>query len=250
MTFIRKLVADMGTKFGNHAEVKTFHAYCKKVLHAQNGKVEIAPFLTKLIEKDAELLANNLSHFDARFQTLDEASPQIAFHLKRGDYYEAVGFDDSVYRLYKMLQRDAEILPAFDQIVIDEFQDFHQLEVAFIHELSKKGDILIVGDDDQAVLKNLNCHFAADVHKSLSAQPTTSFSAPNRKAISKIAFQKIMNAIWTTKNLTASSIQKLFWQIARLPPSLQNMFIRKLQRLIRRTSLNQMRKVANTPLFW
>src|ERR1035437_4027395 len=60
MTFIRKLVADMGTKLSANAEVKTFHAYCKKILHAQNGKVEIAPFLTKVIEKDAHLLAANL----------------------------------------------------------------------------------------------------------------------------------------------------------------------------------------------
>lgn len=173
MTFIRKLVADMGTKLSANAEVKTFHAYCKKILHAQNGKVEIAPFLTKVIEKDAHLLAANLSYFDAKFQILDETGPEIAFHLKRGDYYDAVGFDDSVYRLYKMLQSDLDILPAFDQIVIDEFQDFHPLEVAFIHELSKKGDILIVGDDDQAVYDGRNAspdhlraiHQSADFEK-------------------------------------------------------------------------------------
>ncbi len=40
--------------------------------------------------------------------------------------------------------------------MIDEFQDFNLLEVAFINELSKKGDILIVGDDDQAVYDNRN----------------------------------------------------------------------------------------------
>lgn len=173
MTFIRKLVDDLGTKLGDHAEVKTFHAYCKKILHAKNGKVEIAPFLTKVIEKDAELLEQGLSNFDAAFQMLDEDGPKIPFHLKRGDYYDAVGFDDSVYRLYKMLQRDPEILPAFDQIVIDEFQDFHPLEVAFIHVLSKKGDILIVGDDDQAIYDGRNAspthlraiHQSADFEK-------------------------------------------------------------------------------------
>jgi superfamily I DNA/RNA helicase len=151
MTFIRKLVADMGAKLGASAEVKTFHAYCKKILHGQNGKVELAPFLTKVIEKDAEILENGLSQFDSKFQTLNEGSSALIFHLERGNYYEAVGFDDSVYRLYKTLQADPDVLPSFDQIVIDEFQDFHQLEVAFIEELSKKGDILIVGDDDQAV---------------------------------------------------------------------------------------------------
>jgi superfamily I DNA/RNA helicase len=155
MTFIKKLIADMESKLPD-AEVKTFHAYCKKILHAQNGKVEIAPFLTKIIERDGELLENHLSGFTAKFQTLDEDAKEIEFHLNRGDYYDAVGFDDAVYRLYKMLQENPDVLPAFDQIVIDEYQDFHQLEVAFIDELSKKGDILIVGDDDQAVYDRRN----------------------------------------------------------------------------------------------
>ena len=156
LTFIRKLAAEMETALGENADAKTFHSYCKRILHTQNGKVEIAPFLTKLVEKDAELLGRELSDFDAKFQTLDEASPEVGFHIKRGDYYDAVGFDDSVYRLYKLIQNDSDVLPSFDQIVIDEFQDFNPLEVAFISELSKKGDILIVGDDDQAVYDNRN----------------------------------------------------------------------------------------------
>ncbi len=93
MTFIRKLVSDMEPRLACYAEVKTFHAYCKKILHAQNGRVEIAPFLTKVIESDALLLDKHLSDFDSKFQTLEEDSPEIAFHLARGDYYEAVGFD-------------------------------------------------------------------------------------------------------------------------------------------------------------
>jgi superfamily I DNA/RNA helicase len=151
MTFINKLVVDMETKFGAHAEVRTFHKYCKKILHAQRGKVEIAPYLTKIIEKDAALLGRGLSDFDSKFQILDETSPELAFHLKRGDYYQVVGFDDSVFRLYKIIQCNPDVLPLFDQIVVDEFQDFNPLEVAFIKELSKKGDVLVVGDDDQAV---------------------------------------------------------------------------------------------------
>lgn len=151
MTFIRKLVADMEASLAENAEVKTFHAYCKKILHAQNGRVELVPYLTKVIEKDAELLGKSLTDFDAKMRALREDSPEVGFYLKRGDYYEVVGFDDSVYRLYKEIQTDPSILPEFDQIVIDEFQDFNPLEVAFIKELEKKGRILIVGDDDQAV---------------------------------------------------------------------------------------------------
>jgi superfamily I DNA/RNA helicase len=63
--------------------------------------------------------------------------------------------------MWRELQRDPEILSNFDQILIDEFQDFNPLEVAFIDELEKKGNILIVGDDDQAVY---NSRFSTPHH--------------------------------------------------------------------------------------
>ena len=100
MTFIRMLVNDMDSTFGDLAEVKTFHAFCKKILHEQNGKVELIPFLTKIIEEDAKFLELWLNDFDQKFQMLDEQSSEVSFYLKRGDYYDAVSFNDSVYRLY------------------------------------------------------------------------------------------------------------------------------------------------------
>jgi superfamily I DNA/RNA helicase len=156
LTFIRMLTSDMFNTFGDLAEVKTFHAFCKKVLHEKNGRVDIYPFLTKIIEEDAKYLKKQLNNFDNKFQLLEEDGEEIKFYLKRGDYYEAVSFNDSVYRLLKLLQADGNTLPRFNQILIDEFQDFNPLEVAFINELEKKGNILIVGDDDQAVYENRN----------------------------------------------------------------------------------------------
>jgi superfamily I DNA/RNA helicase len=151
LTFIRKLVEDMGREFGDHAEVKTFHAYCKKLLHERNGRIELVPFLTKIIEADAAFIGCNLSHFDEKFQTLAEDSQEVRFYLERGDFYDAVSFNDSVYRLYRYVRDGTFQLPTFNQIVVDEFQDFNPLEVAFIEELEKNSPILIVGDDDQAV---------------------------------------------------------------------------------------------------
>ena len=78
----------------------------------------------------------------------------MEFYLKRGDYYDAVSFNDSVYRLYKQLSSEPGIIPTFNQILIDEFQDFNPLEVAFIKKLESKGNILIVGDDDQSVYED------------------------------------------------------------------------------------------------
>ncbi len=151
LTFINMLVNDMKESFGELAEVKTFHAFCKKILHEQNGKVNLVPYLTEVISSDAGYLDLDYTEFDSKFQNLEETQPEIDFYLRRGDYYEKVSFNDSVYRLYKELKNDINVLHSFEQIVVDEYQDFNLLEVEFINLLSQKGSILIAGDDDQAV---------------------------------------------------------------------------------------------------
>lgn len=151
LTFIRKLVEEMAKDLGEFAEVKTFHAYCKKLLHERDGRVELVPFLTNIIESDARFLDAQLYGFDDKFQTLAEDSREVNFYLARGDYYDAVSFNDSVFRLYRYVRDGTFRLPAFTQVVVDEFQDFNPLEVAFIEEIEKYSPILIVGDDDQAV---------------------------------------------------------------------------------------------------
>jgi len=151
LTFIRKLVRDMERELDGLAEVKTFHAYCKRLLHEKHGGKELFPFLTQIMDEDADFLGIALIGFEDAFQNLDEDSDEISFYLRRGDYYNAVSFNDSVYRVLKEVQEDSSLIPHYGQIVIDEFQDFNLLEVAFINELEKHGSILIVGDDDQAV---------------------------------------------------------------------------------------------------
>lgn len=156
LTFIRKLVADMQAELGQIAEIKTLHAFCKKLLHQTYGGFLLSPFLTQVIEEDSKSLDFHHSHFDLAFQTLDEESDKIGFYLNRGDYYDAVSFNDSVYRVLLAVKQNSDFLPSYVQIVIDEFQDFNPLEVAFIDELQKKSPILIVGDDDQAVYSQRN----------------------------------------------------------------------------------------------
>jgi superfamily I DNA/RNA helicase len=57
--------------------------------------------------------------------------------------------------------------PQYEQVVIDEFQDFNRLEVAFIVEMEKVNPILIVGDDDQAIYdwKNASSDFIREKAK-------------------------------------------------------------------------------------
>jgi len=151
LSFIRKLVYDLYIELGDKAEVKTFHAFCKKILHEKKGKIDIYSDLTNLIQHDSNYLGYQFSDFDNKFRNLEESSPEIPFYLKRADYYGYLSFDESVYRLYKLLKEEPALLNQFDQIIVDEYQDFNKLEVEFINELAKKSPILIAGDDDQAV---------------------------------------------------------------------------------------------------
>jgi superfamily I DNA/RNA helicase len=151
LTFIRKLKDEMVESLSDLAEVKTFHSYCKKILHEQNGRVDLVPAVSAIIETDASILNPTLQDFDSKFENLEHSSAEIAFFLARGNYYEAVSFNDSVYRLYRQLEQDLSVIPDFTQLLIDEYQDFNLLEVSFIDLLERKGPILIVGDDDQAV---------------------------------------------------------------------------------------------------
>jgi superfamily I DNA/RNA helicase len=161
MTFIRLLRNDMEGSLGAYAEVRTFHEFCKKILHERKGGFLLYPKLTDIIKEDSQHLNVECGNFDDKFQMLDESGNEIRFYLDRGDYYNTVSFNDSVYRMWRELQRNPNILSSFDQILIDEFQDFNPLEVAFIDELEKKGNILIVGDDDQAVYSS---RFSTPVH--------------------------------------------------------------------------------------
>ncbi|MHA1280351.1 MAG: UvrD-helicase domain-containing protein [Candidatus Helarchaeota archaeon] len=168
LTFIRKLVNDMEDDFGNIAEVKTFHSFCKKLLHEKKGGFELFPFLKKLIEEDSEFLGYFFSNFSDHFQLLNEGSQQIPFYISRGDYYLAVCFDDSVYRVLRISETDPNFIPRYDQIVIDEYQDFNPLEVAFIDEIQKYNKVLITGDDDQAVymLRNSSPEYIREKYQS------------------------------------------------------------------------------------
>lgn len=156
LTFIRKLVNDLENELGSLAEVKTFHAFCKKLLHEKKGGFDLYPFLTEIINEDSVILGYRPCDFSKHFQLLDEDSPLINFYLDRGNYYNAVCFDDSVYRVLKISETDPNFIPRYDQIVIDEYQDFNPLEVAFIDELQRYNSLLIAGDDDQAVYSQRN----------------------------------------------------------------------------------------------
>lgn len=159
LTFINNLVTDMAKDLDGLAEVMTFHSFCKKILHTIPSagidfKFHFFPKIMDIVSLDADFLDSGIvkpeNAIPHAFQNLMEDG-NIQFFLDRSSFYNAVGFDDSVYRVLKKFQTNPEYIPLFNHIVIDEFQDFNALEVTFINELQSRSPILIVGDDDQSV---------------------------------------------------------------------------------------------------
>jgi superfamily I DNA/RNA helicase len=68
---------------------------------------------------------------------------------------DAVDFDDSVYRALSQMTNDKALIPAYKLVLIDEFQDFNRMEASIIDLLSEKNQIVIAGDDDQALYSQL-----------------------------------------------------------------------------------------------
>jgi superfamily I DNA/RNA helicase len=161
LTFINNLANDIVRDIGSLAEARTFHSYCRKLLHKLplqgiDSRFHFFPKLGKVIESDAKVLYVNSeppaeADFQEAFQSLIEDDGRIEFFLQRADYYNAVGFDDSVYRVLCSLRNDPNSIPVLNQLILDEYQDFNALEVGFITLMEGKSPTLIVGDDDQAI---------------------------------------------------------------------------------------------------
>ena len=158
LTFIRNLVADLRTELEDLADVFTFHGFCKYQLHRHpvDGLKKgwhYYPPLLELIAHDLALVGNDWTQDDLTraFHTLDESSSEISEQLRLGTYYNAVHHTDVVYRVLHHFAEQEDEIPTFPLIVVDEYQDFSEMETAFIQLLASRSNVLIAGDDDQAL---------------------------------------------------------------------------------------------------
>ncbi len=167
LTFINNLAKKLGDDIGRYAKVCTFHSFCKAMLHKidkddLSDNFILFPDLEVIVKSDAHILYGKSPAFSKNFQKIDLSNKNIAFFLSRSSFYDAVAFDDSVYRVFEYLKYDVKKVPKYNQIVVDEYQDFNQLEIEFLNILAEKSPMLIVGDDDQALygmLKNASASF-------------------------------------------------------------------------------------------
>jgi superfamily I DNA/RNA helicase len=161
-TLINNLVddlrADLGPVCHDGIKITTFHGFCRELLHSKVKLSDLgrtfkyfAP-LPALIGSDATLAETGFSNddFSSAFAHLLE-NDAMTFFLERTRYYNAVSHSDGVYRVFSFYREHPELIPQFAIVIGDEYQDFNKLEASFIDLLSSTNNVLLAGDDDQAL---------------------------------------------------------------------------------------------------
>lgn len=151
LTFVNSLVEDLSLELCGLSDVRTLHGFARNALEASGKHVRIFRRLSGVIQQDAKVLLNREINFDSLFHNRDDKNPDIEFYKRRKDYYAHYGFADVVFAIVKYLEGKREKIPTYEQVLVDEFQDFNELEVSLIDLLAEKSPVLIVGDDDQAL---------------------------------------------------------------------------------------------------
>lgn len=158
LTFINNLEDELRKNIGDLAEVYTFHGYCHYLLRKYAdlrcglaNDFHYYPPLIELIKSDWKILNKNESPQFVKLMRNTSDSEELEFFLLRGNYYNATGYDDSVFRIYKSLQDGKGFKERYKLVIVDEYQDFNSLETSTLKEIIRSNSALIVGDDDQAL---------------------------------------------------------------------------------------------------
>lgn len=185
LTFVNALVEDLSLDLYGLSDVKTLHGFARGILgrtkeDESKNKIKIFPKLSQIIKEDAKILLNEEIDFDSIFHNLDDKDEEIKFYKTRKDYYgKYYGYSDIIYAIVRFFENKTGQIPEYEQVVVDEFQDFNKLEVALIELLSQKSPMLLAGDDDQALysFKNAKADHIREKHSDLNTD-YASFTLP------------------------------------------------------------------------
>lgn len=215
LTFINTLVEDLSLKLGGVSEVRTLHGFAFGIIKQAKKEAEVYPKLSRIIQEDGAILLGQDVDFDRLFHNREDKSEYVEFYRKRKNYYgHYYGFSDIVFAAVKYLEEYPGRIPAYEQVIVDEFQDFNLLEVSLIDLLSQESPILLVGDDDQALYHDLKNASAAHIRHRFchECQDYTSFDLPYCSRCTRVivgAANDIINAA-THNGLLTDRIDKPF----------------------------------------
>ena len=156
LTFVNSLVEDLSLDLCGISDVKTLHGFALGVIKAATKKsIKLFPKLGYVIKDDATILLDEAIDFDFLFHNREDDNKHIEFYKKRKDFYGYYGYADIVFAAVKHFEKSKDKIPTFQQVVVDEIQDFNLLEVCLIDLLAEKSPVLLAGDDDQALYESL-----------------------------------------------------------------------------------------------
>lgn len=162
LSFVNALVDDLSLELYGISEVRTLHSFGRSELSKLLKKeINIYSKLSAIIHQDYKILTGTDIDFDVLFHERKDDDANLSFYETRRQYYDYYGFTDVIYAAVKAFEADPKNVPSYEQVLIDEFQDFNKLEVSLIDLLASKSPILLAGDDDQALyefLKNASAH--------------------------------------------------------------------------------------------
>jgi len=177
VTFINDLADELKRDLKNLSGVATFHSYCKQLLHKNpflrdelKEDFDVFPKLPTLLKSDWSMLHPDIAppeFIKLMRATVDNQSTR--FFIDRSNYYNAVSFDDMVFRVYLKWSAAPKTAESHALILVDEYQDFNLLEVSLLRILSETNPIVIAGDDDQVLygsFRGSSWNFIRDLHKS------------------------------------------------------------------------------------
>jgi superfamily I DNA/RNA helicase len=140
ITFIGKLGDALADELAGLAETVTLHGLARKLVLGNCPKGwEYYPKISDLIEEDLA------------FKQIIEFEIGDDSYKARTKYYKSIGENDVVYYALQILKNDKNKIPRYDLILVDEFQDFNEIESQLVDLLAETNKVLIVGDDDQAL---------------------------------------------------------------------------------------------------
>jgi ATP-dependent DNA helicase UvrD/PcrA len=202
LSFINALVNELALDLYGLSNVQTLHGFSAGVLRKTTG-AKIYPNLPKIIKEDAAILLGEEDiNFDKLFWGYEDDEKSIGFYKERKEYYgNYYGFSDAIYAVAKFYDTHRDKIPKFEQIVVDEFQDFNNSEVKLIELLAEVSPILLAGDDDQSLyidLKNASPeHIREKYHDSASGYEgfTLPYCSRSTRVIVEAANDIAKNAI-------------------------------------------------------
>lgn len=144
---------------GHGALVREVFALLKNALH--DPRTESAREFARFLRSDPvardrmEELASEVPRADHVTVARLFAATDRAMRRAR-----VLDFDDQKLRALALFERPElrERIPAlWDEVIVDEFQDINRLDFALVRRLASRADLVVTGDDDQAIYGFRGC---------------------------------------------------------------------------------------------